>query len=258
MTLLAKYKLFNDSSYLFGSRILTHGIFWVMYYVAFSLIWAKPETGLFASFYLEFLLLPARILSVYCVMYFLIPKYLLTKKFSVFLVYYLVLLGFSAGIQSLVGVFFYDALLLGKEINSPTLSHWLKNLMLINTTVVFLGALTILKRYFQLQGSVQSSEQKKLEVIAQRRTYLIDTNTITYVQGLGNYVEIYFEDGNKLTTYSSIKAMKEKLSNEFVRVHKSYIINRRYLESFNANDIVVKGVTLPRSNDCEDKWLLAS
>ena len=130
--------------------------------------------------------------------------------------------------------------------------------MLINTTVMFLGALTILKRYFQLQESVNSFEQKKLEVIAQRRTYLIDTRTITYVQGLGNYVEIYFDDGKKLTTYSSIKAMKEKLSDNFVRVHKSYIINRRHLESFNANDIVVKGVTLPRSNDCEDQWLLAS
>lgn len=250
--------LFCDKGYFLANRALTHGLFWLGYYVSFSLIWAKPETGLFASFYLEFLLLPARILCAYCVMYVLIPKYLLTRKFFEFVGGYSAVLIATALVQTLVGLFFYQGLLLQHPIELPSFAQALKNLLLVNTTVVFLSALSILKRYFALQNQLDLSTSKKLEIVAQRRTFIVVPDTIMYVQGLGNYVEIYLEDGRKLTTYSSIKAFQQKLPDHFIRAHKSYIVNRKYIDSFNGQDIVINGVSVPRGNECADKWLLAS
>lgn len=251
MTVFSSVSFFDRSGYLFGSRALTHGLFWVGYYIAFSFIWMRAETGLFASFYLEFVLLPARILCVYCVIYVLLPRYLLVKRFRLFLLTYVAILTIAASLQSLVTVYFYYGLLFPEHESSMSFSQWLKNLMLINSTVIFLSALAILKRYFALSDNQQKLTDEKIEILAERRTHIVALSDITYIQGMGNYVEIHFNSRKKLTTYSSIKAMQEKLSNDFVRVHKSYIVNKHYIESFNANDMQVQGISIPRGREYE-------
>ena len=248
--------IFKDG-YLFGSRPATHGVFWLVYYVTFSLIWVKPESGLFASFYLEFLLLPARIFSVYCVVYFLLPRYLLASRFGMFILFYAGVLMIAASLQSAVAVYFYQNLLFDAERATFTLAEWVKNIMLINSTVVFVGALSILKRYLALLKSDQAQPPSTIEINADRRIHIIDVNNIAYIQGMGNYVEVHLLGGRKLTTYSSVKSMRERLPDYFLRVHRSYLINRNHLESFNANDVVIDGVTIPRGKDCEELLLQA-
>ncbi|TDF34968.1 LytTR family transcriptional regulator [Alteromonadaceae bacterium M269] len=255
MTHLFEKKWFDESGYLLGSRYVTHGVFWFVYYVVFSLIWAKPDQSLFASFYLEFILLPARILAAYGVMYLLIPKYLLVKRFKAFLANYALVLVLAASIQSIVIVFFYDGLLAPVHPYGFSLSSWIKSLMLINSTVIFLSMLTILRAYLALkesigeQTSADNSSEEKIEIVADRRTYLISVADILYVQGMGNYVEVFLKDNRKLTTYSSLKAFHERLPDSFSRVHKSYVVNTHYIESYNANDIIVAGAEVPRGRE---------
>lgn len=259
MTFNAKM-LFDDKGYVFGSRLLTHGIFWLVYYVAFSLIWMREEQGYFASFYLEFLLLPPRILCVYCVVYALIPRYLLERRFSLFLTSYAAVLSVAASLQSGAIWFFYEGLLYPQKETLFTFHYWIRNLMLINSTVIFIGAISILKRYLDLKSQfddlldIKNSPQT-LELVADRRTYVVETNEIAYVQGMGNYVEVHLENGKKLTTYSSIKSMLNRLPEGFVRVHKSYIVNSLHIESFSGGDICVGGVQIPRGKEQSDLQL---
>ena len=77
----------NTNFYLFGSRIATHSIFWVVYYLLFGLIWVGEE-GYLASFYLEFVLLPIRILAVYITLYYLLPQFLLKRRYRDFFLGY--------------------------------------------------------------------------------------------------------------------------------------------------------------------------
>lgn len=248
---------FNDKGHLLSSRALTHGLFWVCYYVMFSLIWMRPATGLYASFLLEFLLLPARILCVYCVIYVLIPKHLLTKHFALFFVQYLALLAVAATLQLLVITYFYQPIVNDPNLAPLTLSQWVKNLMLINSTVIFLSFVSILKKYLMLtEQANQSPTSEKINVIADRRTHLIDPQTILYVSAMGNYIEIFLDDTKRVITYSSLKAFQQKLPDEFLRVHKSHIINLTRLDSFNNQEVVVAGVKLPRGSECSDNQLI--
>lgn len=268
MTKLNEHIALNKIEYIFDSRILTHGLFWLVYYVTFSLIWVRPENGYFASFYLEFLLLPARILCVYCVIYVLLPKYLLEKYFGSFLIYYIALLSVATSLQSAAVWYFYNELYLQNldpqfdtaSVEVFTLGHWIKSLMLVNSTVIFLSALKILKHYFELEQKQAINEQSKqsadkLTLVSDRRNVVVDTDKILYIQGMGNYVEVYTNDGNKLVTYHSIKSILETLPKQFVRVQKSYVVNANYIESFNNTDLVIKGVVLPRGKDITDEFL---
>lgn len=253
-------KVIDDRGYLLGSRLLTHGIFWLTYYVAFSLIWMREEQGYFASFYLEFLLLPPRILCVYCVVYVLIPRYLLERRFSLFMTSYIAVLSVAASLQSAAIWFFYNGLLYPDSTTLFTFHYWLKNLMLINSSVVFIGAISLVKRYLAVKHRLdailmEKDSRQTLELIADRRTHIVYINDISYIQGMGNYVEVHLNSGKKLTTYSSIKSILLRLPAQFVRVHKSYIVNSNYIESFSANDITVLDKQIPRGKEQSDHQL---
>lgn len=61
--------MISKKLYIFNSRIVTHISFWVLYYLLFSFIWASNKDYL-ASFFLEFVLLPIRVMAVYFTIYF--------------------------------------------------------------------------------------------------------------------------------------------------------------------------------------------
>ena len=244
--------------YLFGSRILTHVVFWVTYYLLFSLIWVTPERGLLASFFLEFVLLPPRILAVYATIYFLMPVYLLKRRILMFLLGYAGLIILAAFIQRLSGYFFYEQLFLGQGGDLVTLSGLMRSVVLVNTTVISVTAVKLLQYYYVLDAErpAEAAPAPVIPVKSERRTHMLAPDDILYVEGMGNYVTYYLQHGEKLVVYGSIKSALKTLPDQFFRLHRSYILNRRHLQSFNADNVVVGGVSLPRGKDVPDALLL--
>lgn len=62
---------------------------------------------------------------------------------------------------------------------------------------------------------------------------------ILFIKGLGNYVEIFLVDKRKFVYYKSLKTLIDKLPDEFMRVHNSYIINLRNVESIEDNHLLI-------------------
>lgn len=79
-------------------------------------------------------------------------------------------------------------------------------------------------------------------------TVRIDLNNIYYVEGLKDYVKIY--TGNKmLMTKIKMKNLEEKLpGNNFIRVHKSFIISLSKIEIIENNRIKIKDRLIPIGN----------
>ncbi|MCS4225458.1 LytTR family DNA-binding domain-containing protein [Sphingobacterium sp. BIGb0165] len=63
-------------------------------------------------------------------------------------------------------------------------------------------------------------------------------NEIKVIKGLGNYVEIHTTTHKKYIYYKSLKDLIESLPQEFMRVHNSYIVNLKNIESFEDNQLV--------------------
>ena len=250
------------------SRLLRHASFWLAYYVLFSLIWASPERGgYFASFYLEFVLMPLRILASYCMMYVLIPAFLSNRKLVSFLLNYGVLIVLAGGLQLLIGHFFYDQLLDGRgEKFDLNAAAWMRNIVLINSTVILLGAAKVIQLHFALVDSLARDDKTNdelqnetsdavIEVKSNRRVHRLRVGDILFVEGMGNYVRYATTDGAKIVVYSSLKAAEQQLPDSFIRIHRSYLINRLQISAYDKDTVTVGQETLPRGKGVEDSAL---
>ncbi|MEM8893291.1 MAG: LytTR family DNA-binding domain-containing protein [Bacteroidota bacterium] len=233
--------------YLFGSRILSHAIFWLCYFLAFGFIWAKDGNYL-SSYFLEFILLPIRVGVVYLTLYWLMPKYLLEKRFAAMLMSYSALLLSAAIIQRLFTYFFYEQHPIVDLAVLFDPSSVFRAAILINTTVLLLGALKVLWLFFEEKDKNETAITRMIEIKSDKRFYRIDPNEIMFIEGLGNYVTYYLIGDQKIIRYSSMKEALGELSDDFVRIHKSFIINRSQIRSYNQENVEIMDKYLPIGN----------
>lgn len=246
----------TEDFYFFGSRIATHVFFWMAYYLFFSLIWATDE-GYLASFYLEFILLPARMLAVYVTLYFLLPRFLLQRAYFRFLLGYGLTLLLAGILQRVFIHLFYENLLLEDSSESLfSLRMLMRAIMLINTTVFFVLGIKLFQLWVVAYEELQEPEAgDTIELRANRRVHRVVLKDILYVEGLGNYVNYFMADGTKITSYGSVKKAQELLPDNFVRVHKSYLVNKARIKSYDASNIQVSDRTVPRGKGVSDEML---
>lgn len=73
------------------------------------------------------------------------------------------------------------------------------------------------------------------------KIYKIDINDIQYIEGLKDYVKFYIKDEhNPILSLMSMKTIEEKLSSyNFLRIHKSYIVNCNYIKIIEKARIII-------------------
>ena len=67
---------------------------------------------------------------------------------------------------------------------------------------------------------------------------------IKYIQGLSNYVRMFCED-RTLITYQKMSHLEEVLPDQFMRSHRSYIVNIRKVSSYTSQDLEVEDAAIP-------------
>ena len=77
----------------------------------------------------------------------------------------------------------------------------------------------------------------------------INFNDITYIQGMSEYVKIHLLSGKPVMSLMSLKSLEAQLpANQFMRVHKSYIVNLSKVNMIERNEIVYgDGTIIPVS-----------
>lgn len=82
-------------------------------------------------------------------------------------------------------------------------------------------------------------------VRADRRLYKVKYEDLLYVEGQQEYVTFHTKQRN-ITAFYSLKGLMEELPKEqFVRIHKSYIVSIRQVEIVGVDSVTVAGVELP-------------
>lgn len=78
-----------------------------------------------------------------------------------------------------------------------------------------------------------NEEQEFISVKADYKVSLLRTADILFIESEGEYVRIHLQDGSKVTTLYRIKNMETSLpAGQFMRVHRSYIVNLRHIRSY--------------------------
>ena len=89
------------------------------------------------------------------------------------------------------------------------------------------------------------SEETFIYVKENKKVVKIQLDEILYIEGLSEYVQIYTVK-KKIVTKTSMSYMEKMLpSDNFLRIHKSYIVSLGKIEAFTATTVEVPGKELP-------------
>lgn len=105
-------------------------------------------------------------------------------------------------------------------------------------------------------GQATAPEAASLFFVTEKsKKVRIQPEDIVYIEAAGNYCDIYFTDGRRITPTSTMGEVIEKISQKnMVRIHRSYYINLHYVRSRDGNQIymTVGKEPLPISDTYKD------
>lgn len=92
----------------------------------------------------------------------------------------------------------------------------------------------------------QKSVQEYIFVKAEYENIKLNLNDILYIEGLKDYVKIHTSNGKYILTLNSLKKFEVSLeSNDFFRIHRSYIVNLKHVKSIQKNKVVIMDKRIP-------------
>ncbi len=110
-----------------------------------------------------------------------------------------------------------------------------------------LAVYTLKKQTAEIAPVVQPvAELKQISIKSDKKIVLLQLDEVQYLESLGNYVKVWQGQGFLLTP-RTLSSFEEQLPGEtFIRVHKSYIVNKKMVHYIEGNNIRLKnGKELP-------------
>ena len=76
------------------------------------------------------------------------------------------------------------------------------------------------------------------------RIVKVNISDIRYVEAMSEYLKVYLEgDAKPIVTLLSMKKMEERLPDNFMRIHRSYIVNLSKIQEVNKNRVIMDADT---------------
>jgi two-component system response regulator LytT len=120
--------------------------------------------------------------------------------------------------------------------------------------VLFTSFVLLLKHYFVDQRAIVELEEKQAQldqgyftVRSNRQTANVRFDDLLYIESLGDYIEIHLLDGTEVTSKEKISHMERTLPDGFLRIHRSFIVNRARISSFSREHVMMGEKELPIS-----------
>lgn len=107
----------------------------------------------------------------------------------------------------------------------------------------FMRAVNKVKQQYDLTHTAEVSRVDDNDAIflkTEHRIVRINVTNIRYIEGMSEYLKIYLKEGKPLVVLLSMKKMEERLSStNFMRIHRSYIINLNEIQEVNKNRVIL-------------------
>lgn len=116
------------------------------------------------------------------------------------------------------------------------------------------------REYNQLRNQKVAPESAEMDsehifVKANQKLIKIRYDEIQYVEAFADYVKIYIPE-KRIVTLQTMKKMEQKLpSNLFQRVHRSYIVGLKHIDSYSTSDVEVAGVKMPIGKNYKNAFI---
>lgn len=102
----------------------------------------------------------------------------------------------------------------------------------------------------------EPSSNTSIFVKSEYKLLKVEFDNILYIEGLKDYVKIYLKDQTKpILSLMSLKTLEEKLpSDQFMRIHRSYIVNLQQIARIERNRIVFGSVYIPIADSYKEPF----
>lgn len=77
----------------------------------------------------------------------------------------------------------------------------------------------------------EDSAPKRIELTSNGKVEFVDASDIVRFSGAGDYVEVFLSSGRSALYNASLAALERELSDGFIRVHRSHIVNASFVKS---------------------------
>ena len=106
-----------------------------------------------------------------------------------------------------------------------------------------------------MQKTVTVQDQKHLFVKDKSQLVKVELSDVSIIQALGDYVTLQTPN-KKYVVHSSMKAIESKIPEEdFIRIHRSYIVNLNHITSMEDSTLVVADQVVPVSKSYRSKLM---
>lgn len=231
-----------------------HILFWILAGSILVVSFGNSYGNYTQSFYFVTFLLPVAMATSYFFNYYLVPKFLLERKYIRFSIYTTYTVIVSLYLEMVVVTISFIIL---ANYNYNELDPMMTNIFALGFSVyliVLIKAFYLLFRRvknneFKVQQLIEENEALKTEFItvrADRKNHQIKLDDILYLESLSDYVKLHF-NGQTLTTRETISSFEESLPETFIRIHRSYIVNQLHVKKFNTTSVKLGDIELPIS-----------
>jgi two-component system response regulator LytT len=235
-------------------RQIKEVVFWVLSAIALIVIFGRSYGGYINSFFFVSFLMPVIVGTSYAFSSFLVPDYLLKKKYFKFSLYTAYTIIVSLNLEMLVITLAFSVL---AEYRYELLNPAAKNIFVLTITMYFIALLKaftmLIKNSFSVQDKISVLEEKQntnqegfLIVRSDRKNVKVLLAEILFIESLSDYVKINLIDKSVITK-EKISNIEEKVSMPFLRTHRSFIVNTDKITSFSAETIEIGETKLPVS-----------
>ena len=120
----------------------------------------------------------------------------------------------------------------------------------------FMQAVNKATEYYTYMHNQGKSKEQFLFIRADYSLIKLNIDDILYIEGLDDYLKIHLVNQRPVVARMTMKAMTDKLpSNNFIRVHRSYIISFNHVENVRNKIISIGGEEIPIGSSYEEAFL---
>ncbi|WP_166920505.1 LytR/AlgR family response regulator transcription factor [Flavobacterium poyangense] len=104
--------------------------------------------------------------------------------------------------------------------------------------------------------------KKEIKAVAENHIFVangsknikIVLDEILYIESLKDYITIHLENKKSHHIKQNISAFEKLLDINFIRIHRSYIIQTTKLTAYSKNEVEINGTEIPIGNSYKENW----
>ncbi|MEP2026999.1 MAG: LytTR family DNA-binding domain-containing protein [Reichenbachiella sp.] len=233
-----------------------HIAFWSIVYFVLILMYGNAFDSYLYSIYFVTILYPVILGVAYFFNFFLVPKYLLYHRRTKFILYSIYMLIVSAHLEIIL-IFLAFIYLANYQVRAmhPSILDVSKLSMTLYAIVFAHGFYLLYRKFSDSKFKIEAleDEKKKTEegfvvVRSERQNRKILHKDILYIESLSDYIKIHVLDSDSpIISKAKISKIEQELPHEFIRIHRSFLVNRGQITTFNAEQVTIGNEQLPIS-----------